>query len=113
MKRKVKAVVTDFDDMFHRFPDSSVDDVAINEGDRILLFNEEYPLWTGIAVVTSKGGVKRSHDFAIGDHVSGTCVYVEQGTKYGGTSWVVTNKEGEDMVCRDKIRFARLTVRCT
>lgn len=112
----VKAVVTnltDFYDMFNRFPNSRVDDVAINEGDRILLFNEEHPLWTGIAVVTSKGGVERTDDFAIGDHVSGTCVYVEQGTKYGGTSWVVTNKWGEDVVCRDKIRFARFSEKST
>lgn len=113
-KRNVKALLTDFDDMLHHFSDiGSVDNVAINEGDMILFMDERYPFWKGVGVVTSKGGVERSHDFAIGDHVSGTCVYVERGKKYGGTSWVVTNKEGEDVVGRDKITFARFDEKST
>lgn len=73
-------------------PGNSIDGVALENGDRVLVKDQADPKENGIYVVQSNGALMRAPDFAAGTAVAGAYVFVDQGDINGDTSWVcVTN----------------------
>ena len=65
----------------------TIDGVALNSGDRVLLTGQTNAVDNGIYVVAS-GAWSRSSDMANGSNAAGVFTFVEEGTVYAQTGWV-------------------------
>lgn len=94
-------------------PDT-VDGVALQAGDRILVSGQSTPSQNGIYVVDtvgtgSDGAWSRAADMAASSSAAATAVFVEAGTTYADTGWVCTSNSGSDVVGTDSLSFAQFT----
>ena len=62
------------------------DGVTLVAGNRIALINQTDPTQGGVWVI-SAGAWSRPADFAVGTNASGTMLFVQEGTSFGGTLW--------------------------
>jgi hypothetical protein len=71
----------------------TIDGVAVAVGARVLCMGQTTSSQNGIYIVAS-GAWARSSDMNAWTEVSGSFVFVEQGTQYGGTGWICTSAPG-------------------
>jgi len=76
----------------------AIDNVTLNDGDRVALFNQDDPTTDGIWVYdASNEQFCRAKDFQAGDEVDGVTFIVEEGS-YADTQWLITNDKGNATV---------------
>lgn len=70
----------------------TIDGVVLNDGDRILLKNQTQNFQNGIYIYHSASAVTRAPDFDENvDVTPGAFCFVEEGTLYADTGWIVTS----------------------
>jgi hypothetical protein len=74
-----------------------IDGIIIADGNRVLVKNQINPVENGIYIVTVSGGT-RSNDFVVGMNVSGSAVFVTNGTVNGSLGFVCITVVGSDVV---------------
>lgn len=87
----------------------TVDSVAVNVGDRVMLVQETDPVYSGLYDVAS-GTWTRVTDMAAGDAASGFYWWVLGGSTYASTQYVVSNVPGSDVVGTNNLAFRRVIV---
>ena len=87
---------------------TTIDGVAMADGDRVLLTGQTTASENGIWIVRS-GAWERPTDFDTGDAVASAFLFVEEGTSYADTGWVCTNDQGSDIVDTDNLAFAKFS----
>jgi len=88
---------------------ATIDSYILTSGDRILIKNQDDPIENGIYTINSSGSPTRTVDFKVGDSVSGTFVFVEQGYNNNSTGWICNSISGSDTVGTDSIYFTQFT----
>jgi hypothetical protein len=86
-----------------------IDGYTLQEGDRILLKNQDIPSENGIYIVQDSGIPIRAIDFDTGVNVSGSFVFVVNGDINGGLGWICNSPSGSDVVGIDSINFTQFT----
>lgn len=88
-------------------PGSSMDDITLASGNRILLKNQTSPAQNGIYVVQTTGSPLRATDFNEAIEINDGYVLVDGGTTLKGSSWVVTSDV--TVVGTDPINFTQFS----
>ena len=87
---------------------SAIDGHTLNNGDRILVKNQANAAHNGIYVRTSSTVLTRSDDFnSAAEMAGGDLVFIENGTLYNSTSWVLENEV--NIVGTDDLLFAQFS----
>jgi hypothetical protein len=86
-----------------------IDGYTLQQGDRILIKDQEIPSENGIYIVQDSGIPFRAIDFDIGVNVSGSFVFVVNGDTNGGLGWICNSPSGSDIVGTDSINFTQFT----
>lgn len=87
---------------------TTLDNISLFSGDRILLKNQSDPVENGIYVVQSSGAPPiRASDFMSGLDTAGCYVFVEHGSKFGSTGWIARRDSG--VVGKDPVYFAEFS----
>jgi peptidoglycan hydrolase CwlO-like protein len=87
---------------------SAIDGHTLNNGDRILVKNQANAVHNGIYVRTSSTVLTRSDDFnSAAEMAGGDLVFIENGTLYNSTSWVLENEV--NIVGTDDLLFAQFS----
>lgn len=86
----------------------TIDGVLLAEGDRVLVQGQTTGSENGIYVVAS-GAWARSADYANGDTVASTFMFVEEGTVNADNGYVCTNDGGSDVVGTDALSYAQFS----
>jgi hypothetical protein len=86
-----------------------IDGVTLTTGQRVLIKNQSSAIENGIYIVNASGSPTRSSDFAIGAGVSGTYVFIEQGTINTNAGYICTSLDGSDFVGTDPITFVQFS----
>lgn len=73
--------------------EQTIDGVAVVEGNRVLVWNQEESEENGIYAVIDNGAWVRVADAVTNTLTSGAWVYVESGTLYGGFKFVLTTND--------------------
>ena len=81
-------------------------DGILTSADRILVKNQSTGAENGI-YVTAAGAWARSADYATGDAVASTSMFIEEGTVNADTSYTCTNDAGSDIVGTDALVYAQ------
>lgn len=72
---------------------SVIDGITVSTGQRVLLKNQTLPAQNGVYNVVASGAAVLASDFnSSTNYVSGAFVFVETGTAWGATGWVVTTQ---------------------
>jgi len=107
-KESVKAIATTSGTLSSAFENGdSVDGYTLQTGDRIILAGNGAE--NGIYEVAASGAPSRTSDFANGDTVANAYAWVEEGTNYADSGWVVTNDQPNDVVGTDDIVWTQFT----
>lgn len=85
-----------------------IDVYTLIAGDRILIKDQTNQIENGIYDVTV-GAPTRASDFATGNAVANTFVFVNSGTVNGGTAWTCISPVGNDIVDTDNIIFTQFS----
>jgi len=85
----------------------TIDDIVVNDGDRVLVKNQTNTAENGIYVVGA-GSWVRASDMDVWDEVPSAYVFVEQGTKNKHTGWVCTSAASGTIESSD-ITFTQFT----
>lgn len=87
---------------------TSIDNIDLFNGDRVLLKNQSDPSENGIYVVKSGGAPPiRASDFMEGLDTAGCYVFVENGSKFGSTGWIARKDSG--VIGKDPVYFAEFS----
>lgn len=90
----------------------TIDGVALSTGDRVLVKDQTNATQNGVYVVSSSGAWSRATDFngvGLGGAVSGGAfTFVEEGTLYGDTGWVLTN-DGPATIGTTELAFTQFS----
>lgn len=86
----------------------TIDGVSCGVGARVLRSAATDQTNNGIYVVAS-GAWSRATDLAAGAQAAGSLVFVDQGTSYGGTSWVCSALSTADTVGTDALPWAQFS----
>jgi len=86
-----------------------IDGYTLQQGDRILIKDQEFPSENGIYTVEDTGVPTRALDFEIGTTVSGAFVFVVNGDTNGGLGWICNSLTGSDVVGSNDINFTQFT----
>lgn len=74
---------------------STIDGIGLSSGDRVLVHQQNTPSQNGIYVFdTSSTAMTRATDSDAWDELTGTLVYVDQGTSYGDKRFYCTSNSG-------------------
>jgi hypothetical protein len=108
-KQAVVATTTVAGTLATSFQNTSViDGVTLVTGERILVKDQASAIENGIYVVTT-GTPTRATDMAVGAEVSGTAVFVDEGTINTGSGFVCTSTIALDVVGTDALTFTQFT----
>jgi hypothetical protein len=88
---------------------STLDGITLATNDRILLKDQTTGSENGIYIVAASGAPARADDFASGDTVAATAVFIQEGTTNADSGYVVTSDSGSDTVGTDAITFTQFT----
>jgi hypothetical protein len=89
---------------------SKIDNVIVNNGDRVLVKSQSNRVQNGIYTLNSSGFLIRATDFAnASSRLGGGIVFVQEGDNFADTGWVLTNN-GSAIVGVDEIYFETFTV---
>jgi hypothetical protein len=83
-----------------------IDDYTLVTGDRILIKDQNDPIQNGIYIVKSSGTPTRTDDFSVGDHASGSFMFIENGSSNANSGWIC-NTTSSDIVGTDPITFTQ------
>ena len=86
-----------------------IDGVTLVLGDRILIKNQASSVENGIYTVNAIGNPSRALDYAIGDSVASTFMFIQEGIMNGDTGWLCTNNTGTDIIDTDGLVFIQFT----
>ena len=87
----------------------AIDGVNPSDGDRVLVKSQTTASENGIYIINLSGAWARADDFDSSDNVTGGAfVFVEEGTAYADSGWVVTS-DGSINVGTDDINFAQFS----
>lgn len=86
----------------------TIDGVAVVDGDRVLVQGQTTGSENGIYVVAA-GAWTRSADYASGDTVASTFMFVEEGTANADNGFVCTNDSGSDVVGTNALAYAQFS----
>lgn len=87
----------------------TIDGVAVDtDGDRVLLTDQDTATENGVWLAHS-GAWTRALDWPTGDFAANYACFVEQGTAYADTAWVVTNDSGSDVIGTDTLVWAKFS----
>lgn len=87
----------------------AIDGVNPSDGDRVLVKSQTTASENGIYIINLSGAWARADDFDSSDNVTGGAfVFVEEGTTYADSGWVVTS-DGSINVGTDDINFAQFS----
>jgi len=87
----------------------TIDGVAVDtEGDRVLLADQGTPTENGVWLAHS-GAWTRALDWPSGGFAANYACFVEEGTAYADTAWVVTNNTGGDEIGSDTLVWAKFS----
>lgn len=71
----------------------TIDGVTVATGDRVLVKNQTLPKQNGVYIVSASGAATRASDMnSSANYLSGSFVFVEQGTANAATGWIVTTQ---------------------
>lgn len=85
----------------------TVSGVTVEDGDRILVFNQTVNGEDGIYIANS-GVWIRSLDFENNSNAANVFTFIEEGT-YADTGWICTNDRGSDIVGIDRLLFVQFS----
>jgi hypothetical protein len=83
----------------------TVDNISIDDGNRVLLVGQELPEQNGIWVVQAGKAWVRPLDFENGDVAASSSLFVSEGDEYGDTAWVCTNDRENSVIGTDGLTF--------
>lgn len=89
----------------------TIDDVALSVGDRVLVKNQSNAVQNGIYVVSNTGWTRAVDFNGVGQSGAvsgGAFAFVEEGTTYGDTGWVLTN-DGLVSIGSDSLTFTQFS----
>lgn len=89
----------------------TVDDVALSVGDRVLVKNQSNSVQNGIYIVSNTGWTRAADFNGVGQSGAvsgGAFAFVEEGTIYGDTGWVLTN-DGLVSIGSDSLTFTQFS----
>jgi hypothetical protein len=86
-----------------------VDGYTLKTGDRILLKDQITLSENGVYIVQDVGAPLRAIDFNIGRNVSGSFVFVVNGSLNKALGWICNSEMGLDVVGSDDINFTQFT----
>jgi len=87
----------------------SIDDIDIDDGDRVLLTENTNADENGIWIVDFGGAWARPDDFDTGSHAAGAFTFIEEGTDYQDSGWVCTTNGPNDVVDTNDLAFAQFS----
>ena len=87
----------------------TIDGISLSAGDRVLVKAQTNGVENGIYEVVSGGAWTRASDYAIGDAVRSTFMFIEEGTANADTGWVCTNDAGSDIVGTDALNYVQFS----
>jgi len=88
--------------------EQTIDNIACNAGDRVLVKNQTNGVENGIYVVAT-GAWTRAEDYAAGAGVASSFCFVEQGNTNANQGWTCTNDKGNDVVGTDVLVFTQFS----
>jgi hypothetical protein len=89
----------------------TIDDVALSVGDRVLVKNQSNSVQNGIYIVSNTGWTRAADFNGVGQSGAvsgGAFAFVEEGTIYGDTGWVLTN-DGLVSIGSDSLTFTQFS----
>lgn len=86
----------------------TIDSVATQVGDRVLLTGQTNPVQNGIYVIAS-GTWARSSDMAAGSSAAGAFTFIEEGTVYISTGWVCNDPVSSAIVGTASLGFTQFS----
>lgn len=86
-----------------------VDGYTLQQGDRILIKNQDNSIENGIYIVEDSGLPTRSLDFSDGGNASGAFVFVINGDTNGGLGWICNSPNNMDTIGTNNIIFTQFT----
>ena len=90
-------------------PPSTIDGVALNNGDRIALFNQTTATEDGVYIYNGSGNpLTRADDWAAGEGAANWTFWVQEGTQYADTQWTVINDPGSDVIETDDLQIVQI-----
>jgi hypothetical protein len=87
---------------------TTIDDVALIDGDRVLLTNQTTASQNGIWVVHA-GAWTRPTDFATGAHAARAFTFVVSGTTYSGSGWTCTTAAPNDVIDTNNLAWVQFS----
>lgn len=84
----------------------TIDDIALSEGDRVLLTNQSTDSENGIWEAHAAGW-SRPADFDTGEHAAGAYCFAREGTDYADTGWVCTTNPPTDVIDTNDLAFVQ------
>lgn len=90
-------------------PLTSLDNVTVFAGDRVLIKNQTNPVENGIYVVENGVAPVRAFDMASGSSAATTSVFVSQGTMNSNTGFLCSTPSGSDTVGINALTFVQFS----
>lgn len=87
----------------------TIDGVALLAGDKVLVQGQTVGADNGIYVVVDAGAWTRATDYATGDGVAATFMFVQEGTLNSDNGFVCTNDSGSDVVGTDALDYVQFS----
>jgi hypothetical protein len=88
---------------------TTIDGIAVNtDGMRVVLAGQLTPVENGLWVAHA-GAWTRPADFAVGSHVAGAFVFIEEGTVNQDSGWVVTTDPPNDVVGTNSLALTQFS----
>lgn len=88
---------------------STIDNVVLSFGDRILIKNQTNPIENGIYVSQTSGSPSRSIDLQTGMSASGIFVFARQGSMNASIGFICNSISPTDIIDTDSINFTEFT----
>ncbi len=88
---------------------SVIDGVTLSTGDRVLIKDQTSAIENGLYLVGSSGPAVRTSDYATGESVASTFVFVQRGTINADSGWVCTSDSTTDVVDTDPLAYSQFS----